>query len=326
VVSKPTSRSIMASVAEEGRMAEADDHPVKKNIIVRARCNRHIGEFRARIVAAVAPAGAFVFQQDMPSVDPLRIAAILSEVSAEIILPRFNSLADGEVREKHPGDFVTIADVEAEAALVRRLGDLLAGSRVVGEEAASADATVLGHLEGEGPVWIVDPIDGTSNFVKGRKTFAVIVALVMEGRTLQGWIHDPLSGTTTTAERGAGVWRDGTRLHIDCKGPLSSMSGSVGYRYGRQLADAVHRLVCQGSGAHDYLNLVENRLQFAYFRRLHPWDHAAGVLMHGEAGGYSALLDGQPYRPLPSDRGLLLAPDQEAWQQLRSLIGVPIPR
>ena len=166
-----------------------------------------------------------------------------------------------------------------------------------------------------------DPIDGTANFVKGRNHFAVIVALVVEGRTVQGWIHDPLTGRTATAEQGAGAWRDGERLRIIAAGPLSAMSGSAGYRHGKALAAAVGRLICQGSAAHDYLSSVENRLQFAHFRRLHPWDHAAGVLMHSEAGGYGALLNGQPYRPLPSSESILLAPDRQLWKQLRSLVG-----
>jgi fructose-1,6-bisphosphatase/inositol monophosphatase family enzyme len=256
----------------------------------------------------------------MPIVDPNLVATIIREVAAEIILPRYQSLTAGDVREKKPGDLVTIADIEAEAALTRRLSDLLVGSRVVGEEAVSVDAKILDHLQEDGPVWILDPIDGTANFVKGHRNFAVIVALVVAGRTVQGWILDPLSGQITVAERGGGTWRDGERLRIAPPGPLASMTGSAGYRHSKQLAGSVRKLICQGSSAHDYLNLVENQLQFAYARRLHPWDHAAGVLLHGEAGGYNAMLNGDAYRPLPSKDGILLAQDQDSWEQLRALV------
>lgn len=257
----------------------------------------------------------------MPIIDPSRVATILAEVSADIILPRFQSLASGEVREKGPGDLVTIADTEAEAALTHRLGSLLPHSRVVGEEAVAADGKVLHRLDGADPVWILDPVDGTANFVKGSKRFAVIVALVVEGRTVQGWIHDPLAGRTTIAERGAGVWRDGQRLGIAPPGALAGMIGAAGYRGTARLAAEVGGLLCQGSAAHDYLDLIDNKLQFAYFRRLHPWDHAAGVLLHAEAGGYNALLDGQPYRPVPSPGSILLAPDRPSWDRLAQLIG-----
>ncbi|HXP96237.1 MAG TPA: inositol monophosphatase [Telmatospirillum sp.] len=260
-----------------------------------------------------------MFQQSMPIIDPCLVATILKDVAAEIILPRFNRLATGDVREKKPGDLVTIADTEAEAALTDRLSALIIGSRVVGEEAVSADAGTLAHLQQDGPVWIIDPIDGTSNFVKGRKTFAVIVALVMQGRTVQGWILDPLSGTTTLAEQGAGTWRDGLRLRVAPSGPLASLCGST-YRRGKQLEKAVNRLICLGSAAHEYLSLVGNQIQFAHFHRLHPWDHAAGVLLHSEAGGFNALLNGETYRPVPSKEGILLAPDRDTWEQLRPLV------
>ena len=256
----------------------------------------------------------------MPIVDPVHVANILKEVAADVILPRFNRLAAEDIREKKPGDLVTVADVEAEAALTRRLSPLLAGAHFVGEESVSADAAPLDHLAQNDPVWILDPIDGTSNFVNGRNNFAVIVALVSQGRTVQGWILDPLSGNITIAEEGAGTWREGERLRIVPAGPLSSMSGAAGYRGGKALTEAVGRLVCQGSAGHDYLSLVSNHLQFAYFRRLHPWDHAAGVLMHSEAGGFSALLNGQAYRPRPSKEGILLAPDRETWTQLIPLV------
>ncbi|MDR3440170.1 inositol monophosphatase family protein [Telmatospirillum sp.] len=259
----------------------------------------------------------------MPIIDPNTVTAILRDVAQEVILPRFKRLADTDIREKKPGDLVTIADTEAEAALTRRLSDLLPGCKVVGEEAVATDPSVLENLTGDDPVWILDPVDGTANFVKGRRLFAVIVALVVKGRTVQGWIHDPLSGRTTVAELGAGTWQDAERLRIVHKGALAAMQGAAGYRYGDGLARAVGRLICQGSAAHEYLGLVENRLQFAFFRRLHPWDHAAGVLLHSEAGGYSALLNGSPYRPVPSTEGILLAPDQRSWDQLRPLVARP---
>lgn len=261
------------------------------------------------------------FNKSMPIIDPTSVSSIIEDVATQFILPRFQSLASAEVREKGPGDLVTVADTEAEAALTSRLGALLPGSRVVGEEAVSADAGVLKSLEGSDPVWIIDPVDGTANFVKGSRRFAVIVALVVKGETVHGWIHDPLAGRTTVGERGAGVWRDGRRLTLDPAGPLASMTGAgIAHRY-PALSARVGRLLCQGSAAHDYLDLVDNRLQFACFSRLYPWDHAAGVLLHAEAGGYGALLDGSPYRPVSSAGVMLLAPDRDSWERLAFLLG-----
>lgn len=254
-------------------------------------------------------------------IDPRRVAGILREVSAEVILPRYKRLAPAEVREKRPGDYVTVADTEAERLIASRLAGLLPGARVVGEESVAADASTLDRLTDAGPVWIIDPIDGTANFVKGRDKFAIILALVVGGRVVQGWIHDPLADRTAIAEAGAGAWIGETRLCIRQDTPLAAMAGSAGYRRNERLSRAVAHLARQGSAAHDYLALLDNTLHFAYFRRLHPWDHAAGVLLHSEAGGYNALLDGHPYEPLPSDSGLLLAPDRASWEELAGLVG-----
>ena len=104
------------------------------------------------------------------------VERIIRETSAQIILPRFRNLADGDIREKDGGSIVTAADLEAETRLSSELVTLVPGSRVVGEEGADADPGVLSALDGEPPVWIIDPLDGTQNFAEGKPCFAVIIA------------------------------------------------------------------------------------------------------------------------------------------------------
>ena len=96
-----------------------------------------------------------------------QVAELIREVAATVVLPRFRHLATDEVHQKAPGDLVTIADQESERELTRGLTALLPGSTVVGEEAAAADPGVLDRLDGRGPIWIVDPVDGTNNFAAG---------------------------------------------------------------------------------------------------------------------------------------------------------------
>ena len=104
-------------------------------------------------------------------------AAVRDTVAAEI-LPRWRRLAQHDIAEKTgPGDLVTVADKEAERRLTEVLTALLPGSVVVGEEAVHADPGVLGRIGGAEPVWIVDPVDGTANFVAGKEEFATLVAL-----------------------------------------------------------------------------------------------------------------------------------------------------
>jgi fructose-1,6-bisphosphatase/inositol monophosphatase family enzyme len=255
-----------------------------------------------------------------------RVIATLREVGESTILPRFNRLSKAEVRSKtHAGDLVTIADEEAEVKLTEAFKILLPGSVVVGEEAVSRDRNILNHLNGDAPVWIVDPVDGTKNFVAGVGRFAMIVALVRDGETVMGWIHDPLAGETLIAERGAGTWRTKSsgvaeRLRLPpAPTDLAEMITAHHHKNFGPYLGKFKRNVHLGSAAHDYWAAVDGRVHIVTYRRLRPWDHAAGVLIHTEAGGFNALLSGQPYRPVVDVESLLCAPTPEAWTKCAAL-------
>ena len=249
-----------------------------------------------------------------------RVGAILREAADTLIRPRFRHLdADAVTIKSHANDLVTVADLETEVFLTRRLTDLLPGSQVLGEEAVYQAPETRKVLDGDAPVWIVDPVDGTANFANSNPRFAVVVALVVDGVTRAGWIHDPVPNRTIHAELGQGAWRGDTRLRVSEEVALVQMAGSVKKR-GR-VADHVLHVARRGSAAHDYLDLVTGKLHFAHFKKLMPWDHAAGVLIHAEAGGYGAMMDGTPYTPVLHAEGqLLLAPGEESWRQLAPLI------
>jgi len=261
-------------------------------------------------------------------IDLDRIAGILTEVAAAEITPRFRQLATGDIRQKSPGDLVTIADEAAERALSLRLLDLWPGTAVVGEEAVAGDPAIMHRLTGEAPVWVIDPVDGTANFAAGMPLFAIMLSLVRGDAALAAWIHDPLTGVTVMAEQGGGAWMNGQRLAVAPADDPASMSGAVGYRYGRRplvrkIAGRIHRvgttftLRCAGQ---EYLALLRAQSHFSIYHRILPWDHAAGQLLHREAGGYSARLDGSPYRPTVVDGGLLLAPDRTSWNAIHAVL------
>lgn len=256
----------------------------------------------------------------MSLVAPEKVANIVAEVAGSVILPRFRRLESAEIEEKNPGDLVTIADREAEELLSELLPPLLPGSLVMGEECVSVDPGRTACLDTDQPVWIIDPIDGTGNFVRGNQNFAVIIALVVKQRTLQGWIYDPLLGQMTYAVKGGGTWYEGKRRAIHRRS-IDSMAGAVARRdYDRLIARGLTMRQI-GSAAHEYLSLLDGSLDFSCYRRLNPWDHAAGVLMVEEAGGKAALLDGSPYRPVPqTGNSLLMAPDEESWNDLKELL------
>jgi fructose-1,6-bisphosphatase/inositol monophosphatase family enzyme len=162
-------------------------------------------------------------------------------------------------------------------------------------------------------------VDGTSNFAKGNPRFAVIIALVVDGITRMGWIHDPVAGRMVIAEQGGGAWLGERRLSVLPSAPLDRMAGSV--KRAAHLVAKIGSVGRKGSAAHDYLDLATGRQHFAHFRRLMPWDHAAGVLIHQEAGGFAMMLNNSPYTPvLHADGQLLLTPGEQSWREISALM------
>jgi fructose-1,6-bisphosphatase/inositol monophosphatase family enzyme len=260
-------------------------------------------------------------------VDMDAVGQLMVDVAAEEIMPRYARLAAGEVREKGPGDLVTVADEAAEHRLTPALAAFLPGSVVVGEEAAAADPTILKRLEGSQPVWVVDPIDGTANFAEAKGEFAVMISLVQNNQMLASWIYDPRQRTMATAERGGGAWLDGKRLKVAPApaDPAALTGGLLAGFYGdpalgkrvQQRRNLVRPLKSLRCAAAEYVRIASGVMHFLLFSKLMPWDHAAGVLLHAEAGGYNGYVDGGHYLPTRLRApALMLAPDEASWRQL----------
>src|SRR5690348_823897 len=151
--------------------------------------------------------------------DALRVDEILAEVAEAEIMPRFWTLAADQVRQKTSSfDLVTEADEAAEQAIAKALQAAFPGSIMVGEEAAAKDATVLGGIATAELAFIIDPIDGTRNFVAGLPLFAVMIAATIRGEVVFGAIHDPVCKDTAFALRGEGAWIEGqSRLKVDLR-------------------------------------------------------------------------------------------------------------
>ncbi|HUN46219.1 MAG TPA: inositol monophosphatase [Stellaceae bacterium] len=249
-----------------------------------------------------------------------RVEAAIREVAAAEIMPRFRNLAAADLREKQPGQLVTIADTEAERRLTPMLMALLPGSVVVGEEGVADDASRLGWVRSEPSVWTVDPIDGTQNFAESKPVFATMVALLRQGRAVASWIYDPVSAGMAMAERGSGAFLDGGRLAAATAVPPERMRARLSGKAAKRLHDKVGAIVNLRCAGHEYVALARGDAHAALYRRLYPWDHAPGELLFREAGGFAARLDGSAYDPSEVDASLLLAPDRDSWQALQALI------
>jgi fructose-1,6-bisphosphatase/inositol monophosphatase family enzyme len=262
------------------------------------------------------------------------VIGLLRDVAGAEILPRFKRLGADDVRMKAgPLDPVTVADEAAERALNAGLRTLFPGDDVLGEEAVSADFSLLGRLKDPGRVWIIDPIDGTANFAAELPLFGVMAALVEADKILAGFILDPISDDCAVAIAGGGAWMvapDGSRrrLRVAEPVPVNQMVGSMSWRFMPEplRSHVLHRLDRMAAvtdyrcAAHQYRMLAAGHCHVQMFRKLMPWDHAAGVLLHREAGGYARHFDGSEYLPSAVDGGLLLAPDAASWEALADAI------
>jgi fructose-1,6-bisphosphatase/inositol monophosphatase family enzyme len=262
-----------------------------------------------------------------------RVADVIREVAERELVPHFVTLSADDIGEKSPGDFVTAVDLAMEKALAARLVPLLPGSLVVGEEAVHDDRGILALLEGDAPVWVLDPLDGTGNYAQGLPIVAVIVALVIKGETVAGWIYDPLNGRMAIASKGEGAFMGTRRLKVVRPPEDRSLNGSI---YGRfvRLSEPYQRIWGRGRGVlgnvfnarcvgQEYLARVKGRMHFGVYTRMNPWDHAAGFLLHQEAGGIARMGDGSDYRPAERGFVCLLTPDEDLWQTMHEQLIKP---
>ena len=259
------------------------------------------------------------------------VTGLMRQAAAELILPRYLQLETHEIDTKtSPTDLVTIADREAEEWLTPRLMEVLPGSVVVGEEAASADPSVLDRLGGEAPVWLVDPVDGTANFVEGKREFGVMVALVEGGLTRAGFIFAPVENVMAIAVRGEGATLDGEAIHGRKSVPFSDAFGDYSSKYVKPpLRDHLSAAVLTSAGtsqkhcsAYAYLDCARGQIDYVLQFLMSPWDHAAGGLMVEEAGGALRFLDdGAAYHPVPrAPRAALACGDAAMWQTYREAV------
>ena len=266
--------------------------------------------------------------------DVLRITEILADAARAEIMPRFKSLAHGDVRLKTSAfDPVTKADEAAERAISAQLRASFPGALIVGEEATSADPSLLHQLEDAPLAFVVDPIDGTRNFVAGLPLFGVMAAAIVRGEIVAGVIHDPVCRDTAHALRGEGAWLSGPgqqpkRLHVAAPAPLDRMEAIVGTNFLPEplRTTVLNNLPRLGSAtwlrcsAHEYRMAAAGFCHLLFFNRLMPWDHAPGWLLHQEAGGYSAHFDGKGYKPAHTVGGLIGAPDRASWKLIRDAL------
>ena len=252
-------------------------------------------------------------------------------------MPRFRNLSAHEVRQKSSAmDLVTDADEAAERMIAGGLRQIFPNAVVIGEEATERDPSLLDWLADADLAFLIDPVDGTKNFASGLPLFGVMVAAVRRGEIVAGWIHDPVGNDTAMAIRGEGAWiayRDGRRADLKVAPPVAirEMLGCASWHHmpePERTAVAANltgfgAVACYRCAAHEYRMAAAGHCHFLVHSKLMPWDHAAGWLLHREAGGYSARFDRSPYRPDLREGGIICSPDEETWRMIHERLFGP---
>jgi myo-inositol-1(or 4)-monophosphatase len=237
---------------------------------------------------------------------PTDLAALLDLASstaadAAALIVEGLSRARTTVDTKTTGtDMVTEMDRASESLILGRLADARPNDAVLGEEGTDRPGTT-------GVRWIVDPIDGTTNYLYGHAGFAVSIAAEVDGVIAVGVVHDPLHDEVFTAIRGNGAFRNGRPIAASAETDLSHALVATGFSYeperrirqatvlGR-IIGSVRDIRRMGAASVDLCSVACGRVDAYYERGLQPWDHAAGALVATEAGALVGDLDGGPPR------------------------------
>jgi myo-inositol-1(or 4)-monophosphatase len=222
-----------------------------------------------------------------------------------------------QVSNKGDIDLVTESDLAAERLIVERIRSYHPRHRILTEE--SGDVAEAGGSD-SAHKWIIDPLDGTTNYAHGYPVFCVSVALEHEGRVVLGVVHDPSRDETFAAERGAGATLNGRPVRVSDTAELNRSLLCTGFPYDvRERGDFARHFRAfimraqsvrrDGAAALDLAYVAAGRFDGFYEEGLRPWDVAAGVLLVEEAGGRVTHYDGSPFHiykpPIAASNGLV---------------------
>jgi len=214
----------------------------------------------------------------------------ISRETGDYILEERKRFSSAEIEEKGKQNFVTRIDTGAEKMLVKKLSDLLPEAGFLAEEGTAGNS-------GEAWQWIIDPIDGTTNFIHGLPPFCISIALANEGEIVLGVIYELGFKEFFYAWKGSKAYQDGKEIHVSTTKTVNSSLIATGFPYTyfdridpfmhsvRYFMQNSHGLRRLGSAATDLAYVACGRFEVFYEYGLNPWDVAAGVFIIQQAGG-----------------------------------------
>lgn len=261
------------------------------------------------------------------TIDMLDVQQLLKNTAQQVLMPLFNSVR----REyKADGSLVTIADQQMQQVLSDALATRYPEVQLLGEEMSPAAQQSL--IDGHVPLWCLDPVDGTSNFVGGLPFFSVSLALIQQGEVTHGWVYDPVADECFAAERGKGATLNDTALNAEFSG--LSLDKTLAFIDFKRLPAALSRRLIEekpygsqrslGSIALELCWLAAGRAQIYLHGQQQLWDYAAAILILQESGAFGCTLSNEKVFAFTlNSRSTCAAVDEHLFAAWRDYLRVP---
>lgn len=252
-----------------------------------------------------------------------------SALEAETILLKYFGQLE-TVEEKDQAGLVTQADIEAEEVIIKVLKKATPDFDIIAEEQTYREKKDLAfNAPGRNPCWMIDPLDGTTNFVHGFSIFCTSIGLYFENKCYLGVVHAPILGQTFTAGKGLGAHLNGKKIKVSSRtelnqgllatGFITSQSDHLEAQLNRftRVMRKVRGVRRAGSAAYDLAMVAQGTFDSFWEEHLNPWDTCAGVALVEEAGGIVTGYGGKAYTPFQKN---ILASSQNMHHKMLSIL------
>ncbi len=261
------------------------------------------------------------------------ISDLLVEVNKLIILKYYKNLSSKHINTKSSDDdYVSIADKESEIYIVKNLIGFLNINQYIGEETSYSNKDDYKSLEKNALYWVIDPIDGTKNYINGKNEFCSMISLVFNSIPIASFVYYPLKNLLVYAFKGFGAYslEIKTKKIIQLRIQQNSFDNIVGSGGTKGIQEPLRQKVLQnlrkytnrlfiGSAGIEAIMLASNETQFVFHGRVTPWDHSPLDLIIKESGGCVYMLNDKAEFNIFSRGPILAASNDQIWENIRSL-------
>ena len=261
------------------------------------------------------------------------ISALMIEVNKLVILKYYKDLESRQISTKaSEDDFVTIADKESEEFIVRKLVGFLNINHYIGEETSYLNKNEYKSKKYQSLSWVIDPIDGTKNYIKGKKEFCSMISLISNAVPIATFIFYPLKDLLVYAFKGFGAYSINTKTKkiTNLKIQTTNISNILGSGGTKGIEEPLRQSVLKnlkkhtnrlfiGSAGIETIMLASNEIQFVFHGRVTPWDHSPLDLITKEAGGCVYMANNKTVFNAFSEGPIIAASNDQIWQSIRDL-------